>query len=332
VAPGDTIVAVNGVPVDRMKLRDVTALITSPAPGAGIGNNEVVTLVFRSKRRGGDVYAVNVSKPARGGSTSGVRKGGGDLLWEEEHPNRAATPAQEMSHILEPSRAVAPPRDLDLHLGKGLARSNGYSEKELYFKKTFQSQSVGSLRATWADDRWGEGDLRSEKSHEGGLRSSFADLPNSLRNSFAELPDWDWLLGSGAKDNRPGGSKGNLPPETDLHPDKVCDSVCLRACLCLSVCDGMWLCECCTSRRACSMVRVLRSRCRCADFRSPYNCTREPALSYNMLTRTHAHIYMLTHIGSSNVARDIKKGEHAATINLLREIAVLRQRKRRGIA
>jgi hypothetical protein len=229
VAPGDTIVAVNGVPVDRMKLRDVTALITSPATGAGIGNNEVVTLVFRSKRRGGDVYAVNVSKPTRGGCTSGVRKGGGDFLWEEEHPNRSATPAQEMSHLLEPSRAVAPPRDLDLNLGKGLAGSNGYSERELYFKNTFQSQSVGSLRATWADDRWGEGDLRSGKSHEGGLRSSFADL----RNSFAEVPDWDWLLGSGAKDNRPVGSKGNLPPETDLHPEKVCDSVCLRAWLCV---------------------------------------------------------------------------------------------------
>ncbi len=274
MAPGDTIVAVNGVPVDRMKLRDVTALITSPASGAGIGNHEVVTLVFRSKRRGGDVYAVNVSKPARGGITGEVRKGRGDLLWEEEHPNRAATPAQEMFHHLEPSRAVAPLRDLDLHRGNGLAGSNGYSEKELYFKNTFQSQSVSSLRATWADDRWVEGDLRSGKSHEGGLRSSFADLPNSLRNSFAELPDW--LLGSGAKDHRPGGSKGNLAPEANLHPEQVCDSVFLRASLCLSVCDGMWLCECCTSRRACSMVRVLRSRCRCADFRSPYNCTREP--------------------------------------------------------
>jgi hypothetical protein len=237
-------VAVNGVPVDRMKLRDVTALITSPAPGAGIGNSEVVTLVFRSKRRGGDVYAVNVSKPARGGITSGVRKGGGDLLLEEALPNRAATPAQEMSHLLEPSRAAVPPCDLDLHRGEGLAASNGYSEKELYFKNAFRPQSVGSLRATWADDRWGEGDLRSEpdKRHDGGLRSSFADLPNSVRNSFAELPDLDWLLGSGAKVKMPGGSKGNLPPEAYLHPQEVCDSVCLRALLCVCVCDGMW-CE-----------------------------------------------------------------------------------------
>ena len=219
VAPGDTMVAINGASVDGMKLQNVTALITSPASGAAFAVGEMTTLVFRSKRRGGEVYAINVPKPATVGGSNNAFTGEarGDGLWEE-HPNRAATPAQELSRVLESSKAASPPPNLDLRRGEGLAGGQNYSGTVLYSEnQPSPSRSVDSLRATWAGDRWSEMRGGSGERSEGGLRSSFADL----RNSFAELPDLDWLLGS----KRSEGGKEGLAPEADLHPDEVRDDM-----------------------------------------------------------------------------------------------------------